>query len=145
MSTLRCGSPDDVAFSAGGLAAFDKLVRGSLGHAFPAAVVLVARRGIVAFHQAYGYLDPGRERRPTPADAVFDLASLTKLFTATAFMRLVEAGRVTLSAPVADVVPNAVTCAERSPAVLESVRHPESSANHSPDPAPCGTDPRDFY
>lgn len=133
MSTLRCGSPDDVAFSAVGLAAIDKLIIDSLGHAFPTAVVLVARRGVVAFHQAYGYLDPGTERRPTPADAVFDLASLTKLFTATAFMRLVGAGRVTLSAPVADVVP--AFTGQRS---IGPTEHPTTHRIEAPPPEYAG-------
>jgi CubicO group peptidase (beta-lactamase class C family) len=38
-------------------------------------------------------------------DSAFQLASITKVFTATAVMRLVEAGKVDLDAPVRDVVP----------------------------------------
>ena len=114
MTTLRCGSPAGAGFSAEGLTAVERLIREALGRVFPAAVVLVARGGIVAFHEAYGYLDPETRQRPTPRDAIFDLASLTKLFTATAFMRLVEAGHpepveecglISLSIPVTQVLP----------------------------------------
>jgi CubicO group peptidase (beta-lactamase class C family) len=72
---------------------------------FPAAVLLVARHGGVALHRPYGVLDPETRRRPTQIDSLFDLASVTKVFTATAFMTLLEAGRVTLDAAVADVLP----------------------------------------
>lgn len=71
---------------------------------FPAAVLLVTRRDDVVFHRACGYLDPETRHRPTHSDSLFDLASLTKLFTVTAFMTLVEAGRVGLGTPVAEVL-----------------------------------------
>lgn len=83
----------------------DALMRDGLGHVFPAAVLIVARSEATCFQRAYGYLDPGVGRQPTQLDTRFDLASLTKLFTATAFMRLVEMCRVKLDQPVATVIP----------------------------------------
>ena len=77
----------------------------AIGVVFPAAVLLVLRDGEILFHRAYGHLDPETRQRPTRMDSLFDLASLTKLFTATAFVRLVEAGAVTLETPVAAVLP----------------------------------------
>jgi CubicO group peptidase (beta-lactamase class C family) len=91
-------------FDPTGLARVDATVRGGLGVIFPAAIVLVARHGGVVFHRAYGYLDPETRHRPTRTDSLFDLASITKLFTVTAFMTLVQAGRVTLETPLADVL-----------------------------------------
>jgi CubicO group peptidase (beta-lactamase class C family) len=84
----------------------DAVMRSGLDAVFPAAVLLVASRGSVVLHRAYGRIrvDPGTRQRPTRLDSLFDLASLTKLFTATAFMTLVEAGRVALDTPVADVL-----------------------------------------
>ncbi|KAB8146086.1 beta-lactamase family protein [Chloroflexia bacterium SDU3-3] len=75
-------------------------------HIFPGAVVLLARDGHVAHHAAYGttcYGDPGS--RPIAPDDIFDIASLTKMFTATAALRLIEAGALALDAPLADVLP----------------------------------------
>lgn len=83
----------------------DAAMRSGLDVVFPAAVLLVARQGAVVFYRAYGYLDPESRQWPTQTDSLFDLASLTKLFTATAFMTLVEAGRVRLDTPLADVLP----------------------------------------
>ena len=103
--TLRPVVPQEAGIDPAGLARVDACLRGGLETVFPAAVLLVARRGDVVFHHPYGYLDPETRRRPTHPDNLFDLASLTKLFTATAFMTLVEAGRVTLETPVAEVLP----------------------------------------
>lgn len=102
---LQVVSPDEAGFDLTRLAEADHVMQDGVDRVFPAAVLLVARQGGVALHHAYGYLDPETHQRPTQTDSVFDLASLTKLFTATAFMTLVEAGRVALSTPVADVLP----------------------------------------
>lgn len=68
-------------------------------------VVLAARRGVVVLHEAFGRMapDPGAPRiRP---DAVFRLASITKVLTATALLTLVEEGRVGLNRPVSSYIP----------------------------------------
>ncbi|NOX60562.1 MAG: serine hydrolase [Chloroflexi bacterium] len=72
---------------------------------FPAAALLVRRRDETLFFRVYGWLDPEKKSLPTRPDALFDLASLTKLFTATAFMTLVEAKRASLNASVCEVLP----------------------------------------
>lgn len=80
-------------------------MRRGLDAVFPAAVLLVAQRDAVVFWRAYGHLDPETRHRPTEINSLFDLASLTKLLTATTFMTLVKKGRVALDTPVADVLP----------------------------------------
>ncbi|MGH2557752.1 MAG: serine hydrolase domain-containing protein [Thermomicrobiales bacterium] len=79
---------------------------------FPGGVVLVRHRGDVVLHRAYGhavlYADAhtrAADPIPTTLDTVYDLASLTKLFTATCVMTLVEAGLVRLDDPIAMHVP----------------------------------------
>ncbi|BAS28297.1 exo-beta-N-acetylmuramidase NamZ domain-containing protein [Limnochorda pilosa] len=79
---------------------------------FPGAVVLVARDGAVLKWEAYGDAytygpdgEPMAWSLPMTRNSVFDLASLTKLFTATAVMQLVERGKVDLDAPVATYLP----------------------------------------
>ncbi|MDN4595058.1 serine hydrolase domain-containing protein [Polycladomyces subterraneus] len=74
----------------------------------PGGVVLVARNGMIAKVRAYGWAARYRDARKTPltqavqatTNTVYDVASLTKLFTATAVMRLVEQGRISLDDPV---------------------------------------------
>jgi CubicO group peptidase (beta-lactamase class C family) len=54
--------------------------------------------------RAYGHLDPETRQNPTQCESLFDLASVSKLFTATAFMTLVQDRRVTLDTPVPEVL-----------------------------------------
>ena len=75
-------------------------------HHLPGAVVLVARSGGIVWRKAYGSraLEPAREAMTT--DTIFDLASLTKVVaTATSIMILVERGKVRLSDPLSNYIP----------------------------------------
>lgn len=85
--------------------AVDRVTCAALERVFPAAQVVVLRAGQRQFAVAYGWLDPETRLRPVTADTLFDLASVTKLFTVTAFMALVEAGRVGLDQSVQTVLP----------------------------------------
>ena len=70
---------------------------------FPGAVVLIARRDTVLHHAAYGAtMYESAEARPVRRDTIYDVASLTKVFTATAALRLAETGQIDLHAPVRD-------------------------------------------
>ena len=102
---LRAVSPHEAGFDAAALDHVDTVMRRGLDDVFPAAALLVARYGQIVFHRAYGYLDPETRRLPTQTETLFDLASLTKLFTTTAFLTLVEQGRASLDTPVAKVLP----------------------------------------
>lgn len=87
----------------------DALLNAGLGTGFTAASVEVRLRGATVYRAALGSLDPGGiltgDYPRVARDTLFDYASLTKLFTATAFFRLVDAGRVTLDTPVVDILP----------------------------------------
>lgn len=85
--------------------AVETVIQGALGTVFPAAQVEVRVRGRVVFSGAYGWLDPEAQQCPTRPDTLFDLASVTKLFVVTAFMALVEEGKVALDQPVRTVLP----------------------------------------
>jgi serine-type D-Ala-D-Ala carboxypeptidase len=73
---------------------------------FPGAVVLVARGADVCHFAAYGstmYSESGS--RPVACDMIYDVASLTKMFTATAALRLADQGWLDLHAPAAIYLP----------------------------------------
>ncbi len=66
----------------------------------PGAVVLVGHQGQVALRQAFGHRRLAPPQPMTP-EAVFDVASLTKVVATTpAVLQLVEQGRLQLDAPV---------------------------------------------
>jgi CubicO group peptidase (beta-lactamase class C family) len=71
----------------------------------PSIVALVARRGAIVLHEAFGVL---RHEDKTPTllpDSIFPVASLSKPITATAVMCLVEDGLIGLNRPFIDYVP----------------------------------------
>lgn len=96
---IGAGLPDGVWTSV------DALMRQYLGRVAPSMILHIAQGGKPIFEHAYGYLDPLEGERLVQPDSVFDLASLTKLFTFTAFFRLATQGRVTVDTPVREVLP----------------------------------------
>ena len=70
------------------------------------ATVAVVKDGQVLTLRGYGYADTGSDTKPaTPVDpesTLFRVGSISKLFTASAVMQLVEAGRLDLDANVQD-------------------------------------------
>ena len=70
----------------------------------PGAVVLLARHGRLALHQAVGQLDPAAGTA-MGTDAVFRIYSMTKPVVSVAIMMLVEQGRLMLTDPVAKHLP----------------------------------------
>lgn len=74
--------------------------------AFPGAVLAVGVDGRLVALQGFGRLASDADAPPMPADAVFDVASLTKVAaTTTAVALLVDEGRVQLDAPVVRYLP----------------------------------------
>ncbi|MBO9324983.1 MAG: beta-lactamase family protein [Roseiflexus sp.] len=73
---------------------------------FPGAVVLVARDAEILHIAAYGTMtyDPPGNDPVTPA-TIYDIASLTKVFTATAALLLYDRGSIDLAAPVQAYLP----------------------------------------
>ncbi|WP_144123820.1 serine hydrolase domain-containing protein [Catellatospora sichuanensis] len=96
-------------------------------HGFPGAVALVLVDGRTTVHTAVGEavrydagpkLLPADRRVPMRPDSIFDLASITKVYTAILLLQQVDKGRVALDAPVVEYLPgftgtgkNAVTVA----------------------------------
>jgi CubicO group peptidase (beta-lactamase class C family) len=73
-------------------------------HTIAGAVSLVASKDGVLNLEADGYADLAAQKPMTP-DAIFWIASMTKSITATAFMMLVDEGKVKLDDPVAKYLP----------------------------------------
>lgn len=70
----------------------------------PGAVALVARRGRLAYLEAFGYRD--REKRlPMATDSVFRIASMTKPMVSAVIMMLAEEGRLRLVNPISVYLP----------------------------------------
>ena len=83
----------------------DALLRAAAGSRFTAAVLRVERHGRAAFERAYGTLDGEPRARAAEVTTRFDLASLTKVFVATAALLEVARGRASLDEPPAGIFP----------------------------------------
>ncbi|GAA0371483.1 serine hydrolase domain-containing protein [Bacillus horti] len=66
----------------------------------PGTVIIVVKDGEVLFEKGYGYDNVELERAVDPGASLFRIGSVTKLFTATAIMQLVEQGRLDLDQDV---------------------------------------------
>jgi len=65
----------------------------------PGAALVVIRDGKIVKMRGYGLADVER-KVPVTADTVFEIGSITKQFTATAIMMLVEQGKIDLADPI---------------------------------------------
>lgn len=83
--------------------AAESLIAPQVGRLFPAAAVAIRYRGESVYSGAFGEVEPNQP--PTP-NTLFDLGALTELFTATAFLRLVDLGRLWIDTPVNVVLPD---------------------------------------
>ena len=80
---------------------------------FPGGVVLVRLGNDVIVHEAYGHSCTHQDNHsrlseslPAQLDTMYDLASITKVFTATCAMQLVDEKRIRLDDPVAGHLPD---------------------------------------
>jgi uncharacterized protein YbbC (DUF1343 family)/CubicO group peptidase (beta-lactamase class C family) len=104
---LPVASPAAVGMAATRLAQIDVVLPQAIERReLPGAVVLVARRGRVVWHKAYGARSLIPEREMMTKETIFDLASLTKVVaTSTSIMILIERGLVRLSDPLSRYIP----------------------------------------
>jgi len=98
-------TPASLGFSTERLARIDRVLHEYVDSGRVAgAVVMVMRRGQVAYVDAVGMADREAKRPMTP-DALFRLASMTKAVTSVAVLMLVEEGRIALNDPVSRWIP----------------------------------------
>lgn len=92
-------------FSADGLARMDRFFAREIEQKrVPGAVVAIARGGKLVHFKAYGVQDPAKGE-PMPLDAVFGLASMTKIMASVAALHLNEQGRLPLKSTLATYYP----------------------------------------
>ncbi|NNG34142.1 serine hydrolase [Nakamurella sp. DB0629] len=124
---LRPGAPQSVGLNPGAIAdAMTAIVANERDspdrpRAYPSAVAVLGYRGRIVAEEASGFarlyqaprdpaateavLLPAPARIPARTDTIYDLASLSKLFTSIAAVQLVEQGRLDLDAPVQRYLP----------------------------------------
>ncbi len=118
---LRWGTPEQAGLVPGPVQQIETDVRSFLAPQangkpmYAGAVVLAAHDGTVVTHEAVGHAVryangsgtelPADQQVPMRRDSIFDLASVSKLFTSIAVLQQVERGRLDLDATVASYLP----------------------------------------
>lgn len=119
----------------------DAAIEQSMGkREMPGAVVLVARNGKLVKHDAYGYAarytDADFTEMEEPVamqkDTIFDIASMSKLFTATAVMQLWDQGKFELDESVANYIPEFATTGKEDVTIRQLLTH---TSGFRPSPA----------
>jgi CubicO group peptidase (beta-lactamase class C family) len=89
-------APAEAGFSAQALDRIDQFfAREVAANRIPGGVVAIARNGRLVYFKAHGFLDRAAGT-PMPRDAIFNLASMTKVMASVAALRLTEEGRLPL-------------------------------------------------
>ncbi|HEY4554055.1 MAG TPA: serine hydrolase [Bacillaceae bacterium] len=110
----------------------DEAIEKAIGEkTMPGAVVLAARSGHIVKHEAYGfsalYEDDRFNQMEHPVkmqkDTIFDVASISKIFTTTAAMKLYEEGFFELDDPVADHIPEFAANGKESVTIRQLMTH----------------------
>lgn len=115
------------------------------GHpVYPGEVVIAGRNGVVAEYAAAGYnlryADeqgdelPHDQWIPTTLDTIYDLASLSKLFTSTVAVQLIQEGRLALDDKVVRYLPAFDNNGKGDITILQLLTH---TSGLPPDPSPA--------
>jgi CubicO group peptidase (beta-lactamase class C family) len=101
----RAWSPERAGFSSERLARLGAALNAGVEKGeIPGAVVLVARKGSIAYFESFGFRD--REAKaPMGRDSIFRIHSMTKPIVTVGAMILVEEGRLALGEPVSRYLP----------------------------------------
>lgn len=139
-TVLRPGTPQQVGLDPAPIdaalrriAAWTEVVPGRQHPMYAGAVALLAHDGVVVRQDAFGhevrYADgtgtelPPQQQEPVRPDTIFDVASITKLFTSIAALQQVEDGAVELDAPVARYLPEFGAHGKESITVRQLLTH----------------------
>jgi len=85
------------------------------------AVVAVVRDGQVLFEKGYGFADVAKRRPVSPVETLFRPGSISKLFTWTAVMQLVEQGKLDLDRDVNEYLDFKIPPAFGKPITLRNI------------------------
>ncbi len=102
---LPTAAPEKAGFSKEGLARIDRFFQREISaNRLPGAVVAIARDGRLVHYRAYGQLNPA-SNEPMPIDAIFQLASMTKIMVSVSALALNEEGRLPLKSSLDEYFP----------------------------------------
>ncbi len=150
-TTLRNGSPQEVGLDPSVVEAAQQQEANwtqnqpGTGHPmFSGEVTLLVHDGVIVSNQAAGYalrysdqqgdLLPADQQIPMRTDTIFDLASLSKLFTSIVAVQEIQAGKLNLNATVASYLPQYASNGKGDITIEQLLTH---TSGLPPDPSPA--------
>jgi len=120
--SLSEASPQSVGISTERLGRIDAMCQQAVDDGqVPGIVTLIARKGKIVHHKAYGMAD-NASSKALKKDAIFRIASQSKAITSTAVMMLWEEGHFRLDDPISKWIPEF-----KNPKVLKSFKYSDAS------------------
>ncbi len=102
---MRTARPADLGFDSTRLARVSSAIADDVERErYDGAAIVVARRGAIVLHEAFGFADRATSRAAR-VDDVYGLFSITKTLTAAMVLARIERGELALTTHVADVIP----------------------------------------
>ena len=102
---LPVSSTPGQGFSPEGLQKIDAFFADQIANnQLPGAVLAVAKNGKLVIFKPYGYADKANNK-PMTTDAIFNLASMTKVMAAVGGLTFYEEGKLPLNAPISNWLP----------------------------------------
>ena len=102
---LAPAKPESVGLSSARLARIAEVIKRDVeSNQMPGAVVAIARQGKLVYYESFGFLDK-TAGVPMPKNAIFPLASLTKVMAAAGTLMLVDRTDLLLNDPIGNVLP----------------------------------------
>jgi len=126
-TALHEGSPDEAGVCPNAKARIDALCRRWADDSGEPFVTLVARRGVVITHAAFGR---GKTGKSTPLDYRCDVASITKTVTALLFSQFLDQGLLRLDDSVASVFPDYPKDDPHVPTFRQCFNHTSGLSGH---------------
>lgn len=153
LGRLRYGHPEEVGMNPDFINRLEAEVERSIqAEETPGAQVLVARRGVVVYHRAFGRPTYG-SRDHVQVDQLYDIASITKISASLPLiMRMYNEGRLNLDDELGDHLPEAVGTNKEHLKLIDILTHQsglqawipfytKTMSNSRPDPAIYRTTP----
>lgn len=86
----------------------DEIMKNYIGENkdIPGAAISIVKDGEIIFEKGYGFADIEKQKSIDPKQTVFEAASISKEYTWTAMMQLVEQGKVHLQDDIRDYLPD---------------------------------------
>ena len=112
--TVISGTIQDVGISEGAIQLIDSIISSDIEHGFPSAQIAIVKDGRLVYENAWGNISDYdvdgnyAPSSPVTTDTLYDLASVTKVFSATyAIQYLVSEGKLDIDTKIVDILGNA--------------------------------------